>query len=139
MDDHLEGLERKDRERERYHRDPQRSREQKRDYAHRNLEKTREKHRRYFHSLPQEQRLAYERARRETPKGKARAVLHVAVRRGRIQKPDYCEDCGQRFEKRRIHGHHEDYDKPLEVEWLCSLCHGTRHRIDSLAKETPDA
>lgn len=127
--------ERRRQERERYHRDPKRSREKKREYAHRDIEKTREKHRRYLQSLPPEERLAYERARRQTPKGKARIAVRAAVRQGRLHKPDRCEDCGEQFEKRLLHGHHADYDKPLDVEWLCSLCHGKRHRIDSLTKE----
>lgn len=29
---------------------------------------------------------------------------------------------------RYIHGHHEDYKKPLEVVWVCFACHAIRHR-----------
>lgn len=55
---------------------------------------------------------------------RARWRLKAAVRRGKITKPDTCERCGFTAElPREIHGHHHDYAKPLEVEWLCQSCH----------------
>lgn len=27
-----------------------------------------------------------------------------------------------------LHGHHHDYAKPLEIEWLCVACHVAEHR-----------
>jgi len=56
---------------------------------------------------------------------KARYLLRMAVTHGKVVKPSKCEECGARG---RIHGHHEDYSKPLSVEWLCAACHGIRHR-----------
>lgn len=58
-------------------------------------------------------------------KRRARGVLRTAVHEGRIVKPDQCSECGW---VGRVHGHHEDYSKPLEVVWLCAICHGLRHR-----------
>jgi hypothetical protein len=46
----------------------------------------------------------------------------------RFGKPTTCADCGKSFEPKQIHGHHEDYDKPKEVIWICYKCHGIRHR-----------
>lgn len=51
-------------------------------------------------------------------------MLTNAVRDGRIEKPKKCSDCGM---ETKIHGHHEDYYKPLEVIWLCQICHKKRH------------
>jgi len=34
-----------------------------------------------------------------------------------------CSKCG----KPKAEAHHEDYDKPLEVIWLCSSCHRRKH------------
>jgi hypothetical protein len=60
-------------------------------------------------------------------KRKAHAAVAQAVFYGRIVKPTNCQDCGKEFPKARIHGHHADYSKPLEVSWLCHTCHQKRH------------
>lgn len=62
-------------------------------------------------------------------KHNAREAARNAVKDGRLVKPDCCEDCGGEFEPRLLQGHHADYSKPLEVEWLCGNCHGARHRL----------
>lgn len=61
-------------------------------------------------------------------KNNASTKLNYAVRSGRIIKPTRCGDCGK--EHSRIHGHHEDYTKPLAVHWVCPLCHRKRHATD---------
>lgn len=58
----------------------------------------------------------------------AREALHLAVLTKVVTKPSVCPQCGKEFPKRLIHGHHEDYSKPLEVRWRCSECHGKEHR-----------
>lgn len=55
----------------------------------------------------------------------ARQWLRRAVSRGKIMKPKKCERCGQI--KDRIEGHHHDYSKRLDVEWLCVDCHKLEH------------
>lgn len=52
-----------------------------------------------------------------------------AVRDGRLTPSGFCEDCGHDFSEFRREAHHSDYSKVLAVEWLCSLCHGKRHRM----------
>ena len=55
----------------------------------------------------------------------ARRQVQSAIRSGRLVRPDKCDYCGEGG--RKIHAHHEDYKKPMDVEWLCTRCHGTRH------------
>ncbi len=52
----------------------------------------------------------------------AHTVLNNAVRDGKvIKKP--CEICG----KIKVHAHHENYNLPLEVVWLCVKHHSEIH------------
>lgn len=54
----------------------------------------------------------------------ANIILGNAIRSGRIKKQP-CERCSSTV---NIHGHHEDYTKPLDVNWLCPLCHSQLHK-----------
>jgi len=54
----------------------------------------------------------------------ASRMVNNALRDGRLQKGP-CEVCGSTY---RIHGHHDDYYKPLEVRWLCPKCHCVWHK-----------
>lgn len=46
-----------------------------------------------------------------------------AIKNGKLIKLP-CEACGT---EESVHGHHENYSKPLEVTWLCIKHHGERH------------
>ena len=72
-----------------------------------------------------------------TDRQRARRTLKDAVRRGLIVKPDHCENCGDIQHSKRLHGHHDDYVRPLSVRWLCSFCHSAVHfaRLDEVGKE----
>ena len=54
----------------------------------------------------------------------AQALLLRAVKSGKITK-EPCSVCGSTY---RIHGHHEDYYKPLEVIWFCPKHHSAYHK-----------
>jgi hypothetical protein len=68
---------------------------------------------------------------------KRRAVanrVYRALKAGLLTRPDTCDRCGQdpgvaRDGRPMIHAHHEDYDLPLDVTWLCTTCHGVEHRL----------
>ncbi len=57
-------------------------------------------------------------------KEKAHQAVKYAIRSGRLLRPDTCEFCE---EKRPVHGHHSDYDKILEIDWVCRDCHTELH------------
>ncbi len=56
---------------------------------------------------------------------KCREIFFNARERGKIKVPSKCEICNN---KTKLHGHHEDYSKPLEVRWVCRPCHRKIHR-----------
>ena len=67
------------------------------------------------------------RMRLDRERRKAYNVLWNEIRRGRLVRPDTCSKCGG--SSARIEAHHRDHSKPLDVDWLCSVCHGAIRRI----------
>ena len=94
-------------------------------YRDKNREKCRAMWRRIYYENPEKNKLHSER-RKGTNKENARKYLRNEIQAGRIIKPNSCEKCGTNSV---LHGHHTDYNKPLEVKWLCSFCHGLEHRM----------
>ena len=85
---------------------------------------------------------AYDRDRGKTPKrvklskevtkawrkeDARRVRAHNAVARA-IRKGSLIRCPCERCENPKSVAHHEDYDKPLEVMWLCDPCHKQRHK-----------
>jgi hypothetical protein len=62
-----------------------------------------------------------------TIKNKARSIVNHAIRDGKLINPMKCECCGvETFTE----AHHEDYNKPLDVNWLCKTCHENKHHLN---------
>lgn len=57
--------------------------------------------------------------------GLAHSKVSHAVNKGTLVKPDSCLHCG---ENKPLISHHPDYDKPLDVIWVCQACHCQMHR-----------
>lgn len=70
-------------------------------------------------------RAAQERGRkhRHPEKFAARELIKGAIKRGELARQP-CKECGDP----RSTAHHHDYNKPMEIEWLCYRCHGIEHR-----------
>jgi ribosomal protein S27AE len=76
---------------------------------------------------PKRIKLAFEvnKAWRAEDNRRARAHSAVAqsIKKGLLVRCP-CVRCGEQ----KSLAHHEDYDKPLEVMWLCQPCHKQRHK-----------
>lgn len=57
-------------------------------------------------------------------KRRAHLQLKRAIQKGLVERLP-CSICGDP----KSHGHHADYDKPLEVEWLCQKHHFSKHNF----------
>jgi hypothetical protein len=83
-------------------------------YRKKNIEKIRKKR------AEQERRY-----RKEKPlETKARKIIYYAIKRGKINKPTECQICNM---TKALEAHHKDYNKPLDVIWVCKKCHGGIH------------
>jgi len=101
-------------------------------YYENNKEKICERSRLRYSVMSEEQKARnVERVRnwrhRNKEKANAWSAVGNALINGDITKPDTCSVCN---EKSRIHAHHEDYSKPLDVQWLCHKCHMKLHYLE---------
>ncbi len=55
-------------------------------------------------------------------KYRAQTLVNNSLRDGKLVRQP-CVVCGDT----QVHGHHEDYSKPLDVTWLCHLHHMEVH------------
>lgn len=118
-----------------------RHRERKRRHYAENREQERERNKRWHRNNPEKSAAwnarkipaTIERNRQQRagpvrgPVLRARDAVNNAVKAGRLIRPEACSQCGVVCTP---HGHHPDYDKPLEVVWLCPPCHTKEHYPD---------
>jgi transposase-like protein len=69
---------------------------------------------------------------------KAHNLFETALEQGIIKRKVKCEKCGETetFKNGRtaIAAHHHDYNKPLDVTWLCQKCHYEWHKQNTAIK-----
>ncbi len=66
----------------------------------------------------------------------AQNMVEYAIRIGVLIRPLTCENCSKPAKQMKdgrsdIQAHHADYNKPLEVRWLCQKCHHKWHKQNS--------
>ena len=66
-------------------------------------------------------------------KWKARKAVELALRYGKITRPDQCPLC---LENKKTEAHHHNYSKPLEIEWICRKCHLAIHKKHKIVPPT---
>ncbi len=66
-------------------------------------------------------------------------LTEKAIKRGRLV-PQPCESCGATGRmadgRNKVQAHHDDYNKPLEVRWLCQEHHHEWHRNNAPVQRT---
>ncbi len=71
--------------------------------------------------------------RKENPdKERSRWMVAEAIKSGKLVR-EPCVECGEK----KVHGHHEDYSKHLEVIWLCQEHHADLHRNKEKPQDIP--
>jgi len=66
------------------------------------------------------------------PKFNAHKMVMYAIKLGVVKRPNQCSECGIEC---KPEGHHEDYSRPLDVIWLCKVCHKGKHKKYELPKQ----
>jgi hypothetical protein len=56
-------------------------------------------------------------------RNRAHNMVSRAIKKGKLTRMP-CIRCGAL----KTEAHHDDYDKPLDVMWLCTPCHKQRHK-----------
>lgn len=95
-----------------------------------NRKKRKKYHKEYYsldHVKIKQRVLKRQSDKRHPLKGSARNFLRNALLWGYVTKPDRCSSCGKVCIPE---GHHTDYLRPVDVEWLCSECHWKKHTKD---------
>jgi transposase-like protein len=62
-----------------------------------------------------------------TQDDRARTIYRNAIKKGILINPKICSECGSMS---HVSGHHDDYNRPMDVRWLCHSCHYDWHQVN---------
>lgn len=90
---------------------------------------------RKYHSNPEYRRKVREKldAAKTPEKSYARKMVSRALKAGKIAKSQCA--CGS---LRNLQAHHGDYNKPLDVIWMCASCHAKHHQKKLVSTNVED-
>jgi predicted DNA-binding protein YlxM (UPF0122 family) len=75
----------------------------------------------------------------KSKKERAHDLVEKAIKKGFVENPGLCSVCSASGEfkdgRTAIQAHHDDYDKPLSVRWLCQKCHHHWHTKNTALNE----
>ena len=75
----------------------------------------------------------------QTADDSAQNMLEKAIERGVVKQQTKCETCGDegtfKDGRSKIQAHHCDYNKPLDVMWLCQKCHHKWHKTHTATRK----
>ena len=106
-----------------YHKQPWKNKE----YRENNPEKQKEYQKKYREKIAVKVRRAEQTREKKvhaTLEGKARKAVYMAIKRGDLLRSEKCQMCNLEC---KTEAHHKDYTCPLEVIWVCKLCHSGIH------------
>jgi len=111
----------KERKRQYYEENRNKIKECSRLYYISNTEKVKARTKQYTEENPEKYNEYSKKMREKYPeKVKARRAVSHAIRSGHLIRSTECAACHKSC---KPEAHHEDYAKPLDVEWLCNPCH----------------
>lgn len=70
-------------------------------------------------------------------------LLEQAIADGNVIRSESCDTCGSagtmKDGRTTVQAHHDDYNEPLKVRWLCQHCHHEWHKTNTAIarKEVP--
>ena len=62
----------------------------------------------------------------------AHQIVQRAIKCGELIRPEVCENCNR---SGKTEASHDDYNKPLEVQWLCVKCHREKDGVVEMLKD----